>query len=190
MRNFHFNFLLILILLSLTACGEDPNAPAPFTGLDMAADYSRILAPDGRSWDVTFEYADDSTFSGVVRHVSTWGEANIPFMTHDILVTTGEFASRGTVDTLVINHKFFYHYKNGMPTGTINLLHIFPASEEIYRQLLKVKDWNQVTISGREIYKIDINDAQGKNTGWFMDHGCNSILVTSVVVEAQGTPVP
>jgi hypothetical protein len=189
-RNLRLSLMLFFLLLTLTACGDDPNAPAPFAGLDIAPDYSHVSAPDGRSWDVAFEYSDDSYFSGIVRHVSTWDEASIPFMTHDILVTTGEFASRGTVDTLVINHKFFFHYKNGPPKGTINLLHIFPASEEIYRQLLKIKDWDQVTISGREIYRIDINDAQGKNKGGFMDHGCNSILVTSVIVKAQGTPVP
>ncbi|MDF1500104.1 MAG: hypothetical protein P1P76_06530 [Anaerolineales bacterium] len=76
------------------------------------------------------------------------------------------------------------------PSGAINLLHIVPASEEIYRKLLEVRDWNQVSIGGREILRIERFDAQGNYLGAWQDAGCNSILVNSVVIHAKGTPIP
>jgi hypothetical protein len=184
------NIITILILFFLSACGDNAAAKAPFADLTISAHHSQISAPDGRTWKVAFDYPTDSTFTGVIRHVSQWHDSSLPFMTHDILVTSGDYASRGTVDTFVINHKFIFHYKNGPPNGSINLLHIFPASEEIYQQLLEIHDWNRVSISGQEINKVDKFNAEGKNTGYFTDMGCNSILVKSVTIHAKGTPVP
>jgi hypothetical protein len=178
----------LLLLLLLSACGGSDKAP--LDGLTITDHFSQIAAQDGHTWQVTFEKDSDSTFSGVVRAVVRWQDASLPFMTHDILVTTGDYASQGKVNTWVVNHKFIYHYKNAAPEGSIHLLHIFPASEEIYQQLLAIKDWNRVSISGREIYKIDLFNPDGKNTGYFTDMGCNSILVKAVKVQAEGTPVP
>jgi hypothetical protein len=182
--------LLAFCLLFIAACGANQDEIPPFADLTFSTDFAHISSPDQRSWEVTFEKPRTSTFTGVVRHISRWDDSTVPFMTHDILVTTGDYSSQGLVDTFVINHKFIYHYKSAAPEGTINLLHVFPASEEIYRQLLNVKDWNQVSIRGREILKIDLYDAEGQNKGYFTDMGCNTILVTSVKVKAQGTPIP
>ena len=55
---------------------------------------------------------------------------------------------------------------------------------------LKSGMWNLVTISGREIYRIDLFDSAGKFTSYWQDEGCNSILVTSVKIDAAGTPIP
>jgi hypothetical protein len=184
------NIISILFLLFLCSCGNNASAKAPFADLTISTNHSQISAPDGRSWKVAFEYPTDTTFTGVIRNVTQWHDSSLPFMTHDILVTSGDYASRGKVDTIVINHKFIFHYKNGPPNGTIHLLHIFPASEEIYKQLLEIHDWNRVSISGREIKKVELFNAEGKNTGYFTDMGCNSILVKAVTVHAEGTPVP
>jgi hypothetical protein len=111
-------------------------------------------------------------------------------MSHDILVTTGDFASQDFVDVSVIAHKFFYHWDDTPPNGSINLLHIFPASAEVFEQLKQIRNWNSVSISGREILKIDLYDSDGRNLGFMMDMGCNTILVTTVTIHAEGTPIP
>jgi hypothetical protein len=172
--------LFVCLLFMLTACTNQPLAEDTV----VARDYSHISAADGRTWDVTFEYSKNSIFSGVVRHASQWHDSSLPFMTHDILVTTEDFALPEIVSTSVFDHKFFYHYDNAPPSGTINLLHVFPASPDIFEEIQQIKEWQQVTISGREILKIDLFDSAGKSLGFFMDLGCNSILVTSVSVEA------
>lgn len=167
-------------------------AAPPFAELTFSPDFTHVADQDGRTWKIIFEQKTASTFSGVVRHVSNWRDDNyIPFATHDILVTNGEYASPKRVSTRVFNHAVYYRwFADPAPTGTINLLHIVPQNEAIYRQLLEIRDWNLVTIRGREILRIDIFDKSGKITNYFQDKGCNSILVTSVEIKAGGTPVP
>lgn len=111
-------------------------------------------------------------------------------MSHDILITTGDFASPEIVDTTVFAHKFFYHWDGSPPNGSINLLHIMPLSAEVFDQLAEIKKWDNVTISGREILKIDAFDAEGQFTGFLTDMGCNTILVKSVTINAEVTPAP
>jgi len=182
--------MLLACLIFLTSCGVDISGKPPFDDLAFSSDFSRISAPDGRTWQITFEYPVNSTFEGVVRHTSRWHDSAMPFMSHDILVTTGDFSSKSLVNVSVINHEFFYHYGGAKPNGSIHLLHAIPISEEIYNQLVQVRDWNQAGITGREIFRIDRYDSSGKSQGYWTDYGCNSILVTAVNVRAEGTPIP
>lgn len=166
-------------------------AAPPWADISFSTDYRTVLDPEGREWTITYEYDRDSTFNGIVRHVSHWREEDIPFATHDILVTTDEFASQDRVRVSVLLHTFTYRYfEDPHPSGRINLLHIVPATPEIYDQLLKVREWNQVSIRGREILRIDRYDPEGEYVGYWQDAGCNSILVTAVEIQAKGTPVP
>jgi hypothetical protein len=167
-------------------------AAPPFAELEFSKDYTSVRdVKDNRTWKIAYENIPFSTFKGVVRHVSNWRDEPIPFATHDILVTTGEFSSTARVRTQVRNHTFYYQWDVApTPQGSINLLHIVPQTEQIYRQLLEVREWNLVTIGGREIYRIDLFDTEGNFTSYWQDHGCNSILVTSVKIQAQGTPIP
>jgi hypothetical protein len=141
---------------------------------------------DGRTWEVKFEFPVNSTFSGTVRFTSRWSDSSVPFMSHDILVTSEEFADPEIVDAWVMNHMFFYHYKGSFPKGKINLLHIFPATLEVFEQLKDVKKWDQVSITGREILRIDIYDTEGEHKGYFTDRGCNTNLVTSLEILEEG----
>jgi hypothetical protein len=166
-------------------------AAPPWSKLSFSSDFRTVQDPDQWRWVITYESNRDSTFSGVARHVSHWREEDIPFATHDILVTTGEFSSQERVRVSVLLHTFTYRYfEDPHPSGKINLLHIIPASPEIYQQLLEVREWNQVTIRGREILRIDRYDSKGDFLGYWQDAGCNSILVNAVTIHAKGTPVP
>ena len=166
-------------------------AAPPLEEMVFSQGYQRVSAPDQRQWSISYEYERDSTFSGVVRHVSHWREEDIPFATHDILIATGEFASQSRVHVSVLFHTFTYRYfEDPAPAGTVNLLHIIPATSEIYRQLLEVREWNMVKISGREILRIERYDPSGNFLGFWQDAGCNSILVDSVTILEAGTPVP
>jgi len=167
-------------------------AAPPFAELSFSPDFTDVRDnKDKRTWKIIYESNPFSTFHGVVRHVSNWRDEPIPFATHDILVTTGEFNSPSRVSARVYNHAVYYQwYADPTPQGKINLLHIVPQTEQIYRQLLQVQLWNLVTISGREIYRIEQFDPAGKFTSYWQDEGCNSILVTSVKIDAPGTPIP
>jgi hypothetical protein len=166
-------------------------ASAPLQDLSFSQGNQTVYDRQDRKWTIQYEYNQETTFNGVVRHVSHWREEDIPFATHDVLVTTGEFASQERVHVSVMMHTFTYRYSGDpRPEGKINLLHIVPASEEVYRKLLDVREWNQVSIRGREILRIERFDPQGNYLGAWQDAGCNSILVSSVEIMAKGTPVP
>ena len=179
------NFILLTFLVVIFgAVFAFLSVNTPFEDdLSFSAGYDHIAHTDGRTWDIQFEYATNSTFTGVVRHTSRWRDASVPFMSHDILVTTGDFANPDLVRTSVSNHHFRWRSPDQKPNGTINLLHIFPATEEIYVQLNQIEEWDTVTITGREILRINQFDAAGQDIGYWKDTGCNSILVTSVKVE-------
>lgn len=167
-------------------------ASPPFAKITFSEDFTNVTMPDGRSWKIVYEKNSPSTFTGVAREVIHWREElEIPFATHDILITNGDYSSPRRVTARVHNHAVYYQwYTESMPKGTINLLHIVPLNEEIYRQLLKIRDWNLVTIKGREILRIEIFDKIGNPENYFQDDGCNSILVTFVEIHAKGTPIP
>lgn len=142
--------------------------------------FERVQIGD-QVWTIQYESHIHSTFTGLVRHVSPIREGNFPFLTHDILITSGEFADPQKVSTSVTNHHFSWFSKDHPhPQGRINLLHAVPLDEEIYQKLLSIQVGATVSISGREILKIDRLDAQGKPEFWWEDTGCNSLLVTSV----------
>ena len=84
----------ILCIFLITACGGDLSGRPPFEEMTFSPDYTNISMPDSRTWNVTYEYSTDTTFTGVVRHVSLWYDSGAPFMSHDVLVTTGDFASQ------------------------------------------------------------------------------------------------
>ena len=157
-------------------------ADPKFDGLTISPSFERIESPEWY-WQITFEKPDDSQFAGRVRHVSPIRQANLRILTHDILVTSGEFANPAIVTTSVLNHHFSWQSRGkAQPAGTINLLHVVPASESIYRQLLDIRTEDKVSIGGREILKIDIYN-QGAFQGDWRDTGCNSILAKWVKID-------
>lgn len=138
-------------------------------------------------WKITYEKKGDSEFSGLVRHVSPIRDNRMRILTHDILVTSGEYADPALVRTSVSNHHFRWRSTStAPPTGTINLLHTVPADDDIYRHLLEVRSQDEVIISGREILSIQAYNQAGNYLGEWHDTGCNTLLVESVTILDQG----
>jgi hypothetical protein len=184
------HLLLAAVVLGLAGAAYYFTANSDFFGLadphldqlTISAAYDTYQSATTR-WQITFEKSAPSRFAGVVRHASPIHEANLPVLTHDILVTSGDYALPAKVGTAVFMHHFFWRaFSNANPGGAINLLHTVPASEAIYRQLLAVKPWEEVVISGREILDITVYDAEGKTLSSWTDTGCNSLVVLSVEV--------
>jgi hypothetical protein len=140
---------------------------------------------DGRyRWTISYEKAGNSQFSGMIRHVTPDRMPVYPLLSHDVLVTSGDFADSARVEAGVdvLRHHFFWKVRSGgAPAGAINLLHTVPANRQILEQLQKLRYGDQVLITGREIDRIENFDLQsGKNLGYWKDDGCNTLVVTSV----------
>jgi hypothetical protein len=169
--------LLLFFVIFLTACNNSPQ----FDTLTYNEDYTLITSPDGRSWHIAYESDRISTYDGIVRHNSRWMDQSAPFMSNDVLVTTREFADPDITTTFVFDHKFFYKTNRDI-TGRINLIHALPANQEVFDMLQQIKKWDHVIIHGREVFIVDKYDENGKHLGYFKDMGCNTLLVTDVII--------
>ena len=150
------------------------------------ADNLKDVSGESDSWKISYEGAGIAKYTGVVRHVSPDRMADFPMLTHDILVTSGDFADPSLVVTTVQNHHFFWRSTSrDYPKGKINLIHAVPETAEIYQQLLNIHKNDTVTITGKEILKIDHLDKNGENKGWWQDQGCNTLLIQSVEISPQ-----
>lgn len=154
-----------------------------FADFSLSADYRHLTRlSDDAAWTIEYEQRPPTVFIGTVRFVEHWHDGSMPFMTHDVLVTTGDYADSQLVTTHVVDHHFTWVAAH-QPSGTINLLHILPYSAAIYDQLLELEDWQVVRISGPEILRITRLDADGQPTSYWQDAGCNTTLVTFVEIQ-------
>jgi hypothetical protein len=152
-----------------------------FKTLQFDEDYTHASSPDGSNWVILYEKPEGSIFTGVVRSISPIRLSMVPFLTHDILVTSGDYSDPDLVSTSVHNHHYtWYSSRSSPPVGTINLIHAVPLNEDIYHQLLQLRTWQQVTLRGREILRIEAFNPSAEYLGEWHDTGCNSMLVTSV----------
>ena len=151
-----------------------------FDQLVISNAYEKI-ASDDLYWEVQFEGQGQSKYIGTVRHVSPIRINEFKILTHDILVTTGDFSNPDIVETIVIDHKFFWS-ETQSPTGTIHLIHAVPANKGIYQQLLLITNWDIVKLTGREIYTVKAYEMDETFLGTWMDVGCNTLLVETVSV--------
>lgn len=135
------------------------------------------------TWTIQYEKKTSSQFKGSVRHVSPIRLNEIPLLTHDILVTSGDYADPELVTASVSNHRFRWQsLTDTRPDGRINLLHTVPKDESIYQQLMSIQTGDTVLISGWEILRIDALDSTEKPLLWWQDDGCNTLLVDGVEI--------
>lgn len=134
-------------------------------------------------WKVRYESGRQSEYVGTVRYVGPIRSGDYKLLTHDVLVTSGEFADPDLVRTNVFNHKFHWQADGpDQPQGNINLLHTVPNSEAVHQQLRQVQKWDRVRITGWEIATIQTFNEKGEEKGYWADAGCNTLLVDSVTV--------
>ena len=159
------------------------QAPAMDTW-SISKGFDQFKDQKGYEWSISYENITNSTFEGLVRHVSPIRENKFPMLSHDILITSGDFSDSAKVKASVSNHHFTYSYEiNDRPVGTINLLHTVPKTDEIRDQMLGIRNGDHVKITGREIYEIIFIDKNKNQSNYnWKDAGCNTILVTSVEI--------
>ena len=185
------SFLVVSILITLVYQNETkilhflfPDRIQDFDKMTVTNGFHNIAIENGRSWVLSYEEDHDTLFSGVVRHTSPIQIGKFAILTRDILVTTGEFSDPDSVSTSVSDHHFTWRsLTSRSPTGTIHLLHTIPINEEINQKLNQIKQGDTVMIKGWEIYQVDGFDPLGNYIGTWEDAGCNTTLVTEVIIK-------
>jgi len=139
-----------------------------------------------QTWSVEYESLQRNTFQGLVRFIGPIRQTGISFLTHDVLVTSGDFANSDRVNTSVYNHTFTWYSPDlQSPQGKINLIHAVPQKEDIYLQLLQMRTGQQVRIIGFEILRINAFNNKGNRYLWWEDSGCNTLLITRIELLEQ-----
>jgi hypothetical protein len=152
----------------------------PFDDMVFDPSFTRLDQSDGTYLTITYEKQFNSTFTGLVRHITPIRLGDFPILTHDVLITSDEFSDPNKVHTAVIDHHFSWTSAERSPQGTINLLHTVPVSEPVYQELLELRSGQNVRVIGREILKIDSFSSDGRSKGWWQDSGCNTLVITSI----------
>jgi hypothetical protein len=179
---------LIISLLSPTQFSLDDLTLSGFSFDQFQANnnHTILTSPDNRYWGIEYEKKVSTQFLGKVRHASNINSSDFPILTHDILVTTLDFADAEKVTTSVSNHHFLWlSQTSDQPVGTINLLHTIPKNDEIYQLISGIKSTDVVKISGWEIIRINAYSPEGKLVQWWQDTGCNTLLVDFVEVTSD-----
>ncbi|MEA1924609.1 MAG: hypothetical protein U9M95_01940 [Candidatus Altiarchaeota archaeon] len=107
----------------------------------------------------------------------------MPLLTHDVLVTSGDYADEGKVEVgfRIVGGKHGFYWKSGSkPHGRINLIHAIPANTSIYDSLDEIEYGSRVSIKGFEVAVLT-NLESGR---YWSDMGCNTLYVTRVGITA------
>jgi len=133
--------------------------------------FHHVQLINGQSWELSYEANRERNFVGVVRHTSRINEPEFSILSHDILVTSEDYANPDQVFTSVKNHHFSWSSPNlAHPKGNINLLHTFPLNEEVRQQLDAIENGDTVIITGWDIYRITGYDSKGQYIGYWQQY--------------------
>ncbi len=177
--------LLILVLANATNIQSffTPSGFSDFSTMQVEDGFHKVSIPNGNHWEISYETSHEAIFQGLVKYNYAIREKGFEILTQDILVTSGDFSDPQLVYTKVADHHFVYRFRTTQAVaGTINLLHTVPVDEEVHQQLLQLKPGDLVVIKGWEIYNLKGYDAEGNFVGVWQDAGCNTTLITQVVV--------
>ncbi len=186
-------FLIILLIITaviIAIVNSDKikafflsNRFSDFSTMQVTDGFHQVSIPNGNHWQINYEADHEVIFQGQVMNNYPIREKGFEIMTQDILVTSGDFSNPELVQTDVSDHHFMYRFlTDQLVVGTINLLHTLPMNEEINQQLQHIKPGDKVIIKGWEIYNLTGWDKEGNPLGTWQDAGCNTTLITQVVV--------
>ncbi len=173
--------VLFLLVLAVAVYGVFEflhiDQPTVISGMSVSQD--RVIEYDGSRWRMTFESEEKSIYVGKIRHISRNNERKLPVMTHDLLVTSGDFTEEDKVKTIVIHHVLVWRGMINKPSGRINLIHAIPADISIYRKIEKIGYGTIAEIEGYEVKRI----TSLQDNGYWKDKGCSTLYVTRVEIK-------
>ena len=105
-------------------------------------------------WDgktIYAEWGKKETKSGYLRYFGRAYDRNVPFMTHDTVLTTGDYSDPDKVYVSEISSgNMFYRPNIRSPEGTLVVLHLFHNSKKVASELSELKQGDTVNFTGRE----------------------------------------
>lgn len=134
------------------------------------------------------QWGDETSFTGLVRDVEQAYYEGVPAISHNVLVTSGDFSDPEIVD--------FSRFRNGalswraqvQPEGSVHVLHLIADDPATFEQLQDLDIGDQVTISGREERDGKIENSNGGWQGFGRTHGHVLLLASDVTQQPRPQP--
>jgi hypothetical protein len=136
-------------------------------------------------------WSDDAkTFSGTIQWTGQAAKSAVPLITHEVLVTTGEYSDPKVVQIEpVVDHHTTWKFVAGRTAldGTIHIVHCVPSTPEVYDALGGLTVGQNVSIQG-ELLSGPLTGSDGS----FWKTGKEShptVFVREVHVEPADGPI-
>jgi hypothetical protein len=122
-----------------------------------------VVTGDIRYKDVTYKagWGKEKTYEGQVRVIVNAHHKYAPYITQEIVLTTGEFSDPSIVTVSKIKDGNMYWRANRQPKGTLVVLHFIPLNYNIYEKLKQVQEGQTVKFSGRDVKDSLIKGSDG-----------------------------
>jgi hypothetical protein len=93
---------------------------------------------------------DTKAFAGTIQWTGQAAKSAVPLITHEVLVTTGEYSDPKVVqiEPVVDHHTTWKYVARRQAEGTIHIVHCVPSSPEIYDALGALTVGQNVSIEG------------------------------------------
>ena len=154
-----------------------------FNEIKITDKMRRITEPHGAFWIIAYESDEEMSFSGIVGYTTPINEQNFAILTHDILITNGDFSNPFIIEIKVAEHRYHWiSWHVPQPSGSISLLHAIPMNEKISQQLQSIRTGDAVVIKGYDIYRVESFDPRGNYLSYWQDDGCNTLLISDISV--------
>lgn len=108
-------------------------------------------------------WGDRIVYSGDVRHISEANFDQLPMVTHDVLLTTGQFSDPEIVKVDPVRDGHTRWRARGKPDGTLMMLHLIPENEAVFQKLKRIDRWDGLEFSGREEDDHSIEGSDGSH---------------------------
>jgi hypothetical protein len=159
-----------------------------FDEITYSDKFRRLTEPRGNFWILSYESEPDVVFSGLVGYTTPVQESDFAILTHDILVTNGDFSNPFIIEIKVADHRYrWVSWHVPEPSGSIALIHAIPINEKVNQKLKTIQSGDGVVIKGLDIFRIDSYDAHGNYQGFWKDDGCFTTLITEVTIYPGAT---
>lgn len=108
-------------------------------------------------------WGPEVSFAGQVRDIARARFRDVPMITHDVVVTTGDFSDPARVSCSPLHNGSIVWRSEVRPQGELHVLHVLPASEAAFEALVELEPGAEVTLVGHE--EAD-NKIEGSDGSW------------------------
>lgn len=150
----------------------------------------KMLIQDGaisyKGVEYLVDWEDDVVeHSGDIRELKAEYNKFAPINTHHVVLTTGDFSDPEKVDIAHLRKGHTSWRAKAQPKGSMKVLHLIPANDEVFKKLKTVKPGQSLTFIGQEEEDNKIPTSKGGGfSGGSKDYGHYILFLSDIKASA------